>query len=83
VRARGLIDHRCATDGRPTSAQMGGHQEAALVQEDQEGVQVAGFFLIRGQSVLIQRWMAASSRSTARRVGRWGVHPSERRRRPI
>jgi hypothetical protein len=36
-----------------------------------------------GQSVLIQRWMAISSRSIARRWGFCGLQPNERKRRPI
>jgi len=69
--------------GSPTSPDQRSHQEARLIQEDQPGLQPCGFFLIRGQSFLIQPWIRSSSRSTARRWGRWGLQPSERRSRPI
>ena len=58
-------------------------EQPAFIQENQPSLQAPGFFLIRGHSCLIQRWMPSSSRSRARRVGRCGVQPSERSRRPI
>jgi hypothetical protein len=39
--------------------------------------------LIRGQVVFTQPWIFSSSRSMARRWGRWGLHPRLRRSRPI
>jgi hypothetical protein len=58
-------------------------EQPAFIQENQPSLQAPGFFLIRGHSSLIRRWMPSSSRSKARRVGRCGVQPSERSRRPI
>ena len=58
-------------------------EQPAFIQENQPSLQAPGFFLIRGHSCLIQRWMPSSSRSKARQVGRCGVQPSERSRRPI
>ena len=83
VRARPLHEEGCLAPGAPAAPQPGGHQEAALVQEDQPGPQRGRFFLTRGHSSLTQRWMRASSRSAARRWGRCGVQPSARRSRPI
>jgi len=53
----------------PGPAQQRSHQSSTLVEEHQGGLQSRGFFLMRPQSCLIQRWMASSSRSTARRWG--------------
>jgi len=66
----------------PGAADDGGHQEAALVDEDEAGVQGAGFFLMRGSSTRNQRRMPASSRSRARRSGFWGLQPRRRSSRP-
>ena len=82
VRARPLDQDRGLAAGAPRPADEGCHQKAALVQECQPGPQPRGFFLARGQSCLIQRWMAASSRSRARRWGCWGLKPNARRSRP-
>lgn len=58
-------------------------EQPAFVDENQPSAQPPGFFLIRGQSCLIQRWMPSSFRSKARRLGRCGVQPSERSKRPM
>lgn len=50
--------------------------KAAFVQEYQHGPRVARFFLIRGQRYFSHRRIAASSRSRARRSGRWQLHPN-------
>lgn len=59
--------------GCPNGRPLG---EAALVEEAQRGLQPVGFFLIRGHVVRTQCAMAASSRSRARRAGRWRLHPN-------
>ena len=59
------------------------HQKARLVDEDEIGAQARGVFFTRGQSVLAHCLMAASSRSTARRVGFCGLHPMPRSSRPM
>ena len=66
---------------RPTSSHQRHHQEAAFVKKDESGVYPRGVFFTSGQ--LTQFWMAASSRSMARRCGFWGVQPRECRTRPI
>ena len=59
------------------------HQEAAFVEKDESGAYPGGVFFTRGQSALTQRWMAASSRSMARRCGFWGLQPRECKTRPL
>jgi len=66
----------------PGSAGKGRHHHAALVDEDQPGLQPECFFLIRGHSTLTHCPIPCSSRSAARRSGFWGLHPSIWRRRP-
>jgi len=75
-------DRRLALSG-PSAPNQRRHQHAGFVQESQVRLQPMAFFLTRGHCSLIQRPMASSSRSTARRSGRWALHPSERRTRPI
>lgn len=59
-----------------------GHREADFVDEDQPGVQSAGFFLMRGQSFSTHCRMPSSFRSRSRLVGFCGLKPRESRRRP-
>jgi len=80
---RSLMQQRSFSSGRPTPAYQGGHQQARFIQEDKRSPQSTGVFFIRGQSCLIQRWMACSSRSWARRSGFWGVQPMDRSKRQI
>ena len=47
----------------------------AFVLEADPGLAASGVFFTRGQSSLTQRAMASSSRSTARRAGRWRLQP--------
>ena len=49
--------------------------EAALVLEDDPRVPGPGVFFTLGQRSFTQRSMAASSRSTTRRAGRWRLQP--------
>lgn len=67
----------------PCPADQRSHQEAALVEKSNVGIQAAGFFLMRDQSSLIHFCTAFSSRSRARFSGFCGVHPSERNSRGI
>ncbi len=80
--AAALIQDRRLAAGRPAAADDRGQQQAALVDEHEGGVQAPRFFLIRGHSTFTHRWMAASSRSRARRSGFWGLHPRARSTRP-
>jgi len=67
--------------GCPGASDQRRQEKAALVDERNVGVQASGFFLMCGQSTLIQCRMAFSSRSRARRSGFCGVQPIERRSR--
>jgi len=59
------------------------HQEAAFVNKDEGRAYPGSVFFTRGQLTLTQVWMAASSRSMARRCGFWGLQPKECKIRPI
>lgn len=74
-------DRRLAARG-PGPAHERCEEKPALIQEDDVSVQSPRFFLMRGQSTLTQRRIAASSRSRAWRSGFCGVQPNDRRRRP-
>ncbi len=52
VRSRPLQEHRRVATGCPAATHHGSHQKAAFVEEDEAGIQSAGFFLMRGQSCL-------------------------------
>jgi hypothetical protein len=60
----------------PRLPDRGDQEEARFVGEDEMGAQPRGVFFTRGQPSRFQRAMAASSRSTARRSGFWGLQPS-------
>ena len=81
VRTGLLVEDRRLPLRRPSAPEQGGQKYPALVNKDKMRSQCAGFFLMRGHSTLIQRRMAFSSRSRARRSGLWGLHPSERNNR--
>ena len=74
-------DRRLAARG-PGPAHERCEEEPTLIQEDDVRVQPPRFFLMRGQSTLTQRRIAASSRSRAWRSGFCGVQPNDRRTRP-
>ena len=78
-----LIQDRRPAAGRPGPPHDRGEQQPTFVDEHQAGVQAPRFFLMRGQSTFTHRWIAASSRSRARRSGFCGLHPSFRSTRPI
>ncbi len=69
--------------GAPRAPHHRQQEQPALIDEDQPRAQAVGFFLMRGQSCLTQRRIPSSSRSQARRTGRWGVQPSDRSNRPM
>ena len=70
------------TAGRPGPSDIGDQEEAALVGEDQMGLQALRVFFIVVQRYRFQRAIAASSRSSARRSGFWHDQPSAVSRRP-
>lgn len=61
---------------RPGGSDGGTLREAAFVHKTQPGPQPLGVFFTRGQRTRTQRAMAASSRSLARRAGRWRLQPN-------
>ena len=62
--------------GRPGGPDRGPLGKPALVQKAQPGFQPLGVFFTCGQRTRTQRVMAGSSRSLARRAGRWRLQPS-------
>src|SRR4029453_7299567 len=80
--AAGLRQDRGTASWRPGPAHERCEKQPALIEKHDVSVQSLLFFLMRGQSTLTQRPIAASSRSRAWRSGFWGVHPNDRSRRP-
>ena len=79
--AEAVVEKRRLASRSPGFARGGQQREAALVEEDQRGLQALGFFFKRGQVCCTQRWIAASSRSRARRAGFCQLQPKRCRRR--
>jgi len=75
VRAEPLMNDRREAGSRPGATHQGTQQNAAFVREDEVRPEPRRLFLMCGQSLRIQVSMAASSRSSARRVGFCGVKP--------
>ena len=71
----GLVQHRGLPAGRPSACSRGAGAQPAFVDEDDGSSLLAGLFFKAGQSVRCQRRIAFSSRSTARRSGRWQLKP--------
>lgn len=78
IRTGFLIEDGRFPSRRPGPADKRSHHEAGFVYENDMRVQCLGFFLILGQSTLTHLWMAASSRSRARRSGFCGLQPNDR-----
>ena len=74
-----VLQHRGVSPRRPGAAAMGPFAEPALVDENYDPALIFGLFFNSGQRAFFQRWMAFSSRSSARPVGRWQLQPSRRR----
>lgn len=53
--------------------------QTAFVDKDEGFALLLGFFFSPGQVTRFQYWIAASSRSSARPVGRWQLQPNSRR----
>jgi len=71
-----ILQHRGLSARRPRAAAVGSLAQPALVDEDDGLARPAGFFLSWGQRYFFQRWMASSSRSSARPAGRWQLQPN-------
>src|SRR6266851_3988995 len=71
-----ILQHWGLSARRPRAAAVGSLAQSALVDEDDGLARPAGFFLSWGQRYFFQRWMASSSRSSARPAGRWQLQPN-------
>ena len=70
-----LRQHRSFAAGRPSAGPRGAGAQPAFVNKDDGSPLLPGLFFNAGHSVRCQRRMAFSSRSTARRSGRWQLKP--------
>lgn len=77
-----LSQQRCVAARRPAAPTQWRHQEPGFVDEDDRRAAAAGVFFTCGQVSCTQRWMAASSRSTAWRAGSCGLQPKSCNSRP-
>lgn len=76
-----LPQDRSFSARRPCPANRGPLRKAALVKKSDEPVQLADFFLRRGQCFSVHSRTSLSLRSRACLSGFWQLHPSPRRRR--
>lgn len=72
---KGFMEHRSLPAQRPCARPRGAGAQSAFVDEDDSAPLLAGFFFKAGQVVRFHRRIALSSRSTARRSGRWQLNP--------
>ena len=70
-----LLQYRCLSARSPGARPRGACAQPAFVDEDDRSPLLAGLFFNAGQAVRFQRRIAGSSRSTARRSGRWQLKP--------
>lgn len=78
-----LIQDRGLSFGTPCPSDKRRHEKTAFINKDDMGFQTDCFFLMRGQSTLIHRFISSSLRSMARRSGFCGLQPSVCRSLPI
>jgi hypothetical protein len=71
-----ILQHRGLPLGRPGPTPVWPLAEPALIDEHYRAPLSLGFFLSSGQRRFFHRLMACSSRSSARPVGLWQLHPS-------
>src|SRR5712671_4433435 len=76
-----ILQHRGLSPRGPGAHPMGPLAQPARVDEDDGAPLAERFFLSRGQRTRCQYRIASSSRSSARPVGRWQLHPSWRKMR--
>lgn len=70
-----FVEHWGLPTGCPGASPRGAGAQPALVDEDNGSPLLPGLFFNAGQAVRCQRRIAFSSRSTARRSGRWQLKP--------
>lgn len=71
----GLVQHRSLPTRRPRACPRWASAQSTFVDKDNRSALLPGLFFKAGQSIRCQRRMAFSSRSTARRSGRWQLKP--------
>ena len=71
----GLLQHRRLSAWSPCAHARRARAQSAFIDEDDGSTLLEGLFFKAGHSVRFQRRMAFSSRSTARRSGRWQLKP--------
>ena len=71
----GLMQHRGFSSWSPSAGPRGAGAHPALINKDDGSPLLLSLFFKAGHSVRRQRRMAFSSRSTARRSGRWQLKP--------
>ncbi len=71
----GLVQDRGLPTQSPSACPRGACAQPAFVDKDDDSSLLPGLFFNSGQSVRCQRRIAFSSRSTARRSGRWQLNP--------
>ena len=71
----GFLQHRSLPARRPRACTCWARAQSAFVDKDDGSALLPGLFFKAGQSTRCQRRMAFSSRSTARRSGRWQLKP--------
>lgn len=74
----GLMQHRRLSAWCPGAHPVGTGAQPRLVNEDDSALLPTRFFLMLGHSTRFQCVILDSSRSMARRSGRWQLNPSER-----
>jgi hypothetical protein len=71
----GFVQHRSLPARSPGADTGRTRAQPAFIDEDESSPLPAGLFFNAGQTTRCQRRMAFSSRSTARRSGRWQLKP--------
>src|SRR5262249_5771655 len=74
-----ILQHGGLTAGRPTAHLGGPLAQSRFVDEDDHSALFSSVFFNAGQRSRFQRRIAASSRSSARPVGRWLLKPTPTR----
>lgn len=72
---KGLRQHRGFAAWRPSAGPRGAGAQPAFVNKDDGSPLLPGLFFNAGHSVRCQRRISFSSRSNARRSGRWQLKP--------
>lgn len=70
-----LVQQRGLSAWRPGACPRGAGAQSTFVDEDDGSPLLTGLFFKAGQTTRFQRRIAFSSRSTARRSGRWQLNP--------